>query len=351
MSDPIKIGIIGLGWVATHRHVRAISRDKRFKIIGVADRRRERAEEWGKKLDVEYCAAEAISEISWLDSIDALDVATAPMSHFPLIRDALIHGKHVITEKPFCATLSEGRALVDLATKKERVLAVVHNFQFARSMQKLRADIQLGKVGKIKSVSAVQWGNPKRRLPTWYDKLPMGLFYDESPHLLYLLRALSPGPLNLVSTHAFPSTTGLNTPASIEALYYSAGIDANIPVSLSCKFESPLSEWHVSVLGDRSAGLIDIFRDIYIRLPNDGAHRAIDVVKTSLSASRQHWGQHFTNGPKHLTGNLLYGNDRVFSNFADAVQNRKNPLGIAAQDAIDVLEMQWNIIDSCSAHI
>lgn len=341
----LRIGIIGLGWVGTHRHLPTMRRNKKFEIVGVADRNAEKSAECAEKFGIPfYCTATSIADINWMDKVDAVDIATAPMTHFGLIRDALESRKHVITEKPFAMTVSEGEGLVELARQRALKLAIVHNFQFARSTQLLEKDLKAGRIGKIKSIIAVQLGNPRRRLPLWYEELPGGLFYDESPHLLYLVRKLSPGPLRLVGVDVAPSTVGLHTPASIDASYRAVSNNEEIPVSVSCRFEAPLSEWHVLVLGEQAAGLIDVFRDIYLRLPNDRSHGTLDVLRTSLYATSMHWASHFVNGPLHVTGRLLYGNGAVFDGFARSILSDERLKGIDATDALAVLRMQHEIL-------
>ena len=346
----IKIGIIGLGWVSTHRHLPALRRNPRFEVVGVADRDPELARACAKRFGVQaHCGATRVADVSWMDQVNAVDVVTAPMSHHPLVRDALRAGKHVITEKPFAMSVELGEELVALAASADRRLAIVHNFQFASSAQRLLADMANGRIGTVRSIVATQWGNPRRRLPTWYEDLPSGLFFDESPHLLYLVRRLSPGPLQLVGVDSCPSTGGLKTPASVDASYRSTGSSGTIPVTVSCRFEAPLSEWHVAVLGDAGAGVVDVFRDIYLHLPNDGAHVMSTVLRTSWRATWDHWKAHFRNGPLHLSGKLLYGNDEVFRRFAQAIDTSTAPADISGSDALDVLRMQMSIIERVSA--
>jgi scyllo-inositol 2-dehydrogenase (NADP+) len=342
----IRIGVIGLGWVATHRHLIALKRSDQFEIAGVADRDADLAQHWAKKLEIPYhCSAKPMSGISWLPHVEAIDVATAPMSHFEYAKWALGQGKHVITEKPFAMSVAEGEQLVDLARSVDRQLAIVHNFQFSSSVGKLIADLNCGKLGQIKSIVAFQWGNPLRRLPQWYEQLPAGLFFDESPHLLYLIRRLAPGPLQLVSVDSCKSTLGKSTPASIDVSYRSHVGAHEIPVSVNCRFEAPLSEWHVCVLGEKAAGLVDVFRDIYLRLSNDGGHATAQVLRTSLSATTQHWLRHLVNGPRHLSGRLLYGNQEIFKRFASAINLGSPAVDMAGSDALAVLKMQFEIIE------
>jgi scyllo-inositol 2-dehydrogenase (NADP+) len=340
----LRTAAIGLGWVSLHRHLPVMLRDASFEVVGVIDRRSGHAAEVARRLRLpRHQAAERLAQVPWLDQVDAIVVGTAPAGHAALIREALELGKHVLTEKPFVMTPAEGEALVALARERRRVLAVVHNFQFARSARRLLADLGAGRFGALRFVHARQLGNPLRRLPAWYDELPLGLFYDESPHMFYLLRALAPAPLRLLRAEVHPSTCGKRTPAWISA-HYAAGPE-HIPVKLDMAFESPLSEWHVSAGGERQLGDLDVFRDIYLRLPNDGAHTAWPVLRTSLAATWSHWTQHLLSGPAHLAGRLVYGNDEVFRRFAAAAVAGAEPEAIGAEDALAVLRMQHEIIE------
>ncbi len=349
LKGKVRIGVVGLGWVATHRHLPALRANPLFDIVGVVDRNPSLAAAWAQKLHVRnHAQASRLADVPWLDEVDAIDIVTAPMSHYALIREALAAGKHVLTEKPFVMSVAEGEEIVAMAASHRRVLGIVHNFQFADSMIRLLGDLQSGAIGTLRSVSAMQWGNPGRRLPGWYEELPAGLFFDESPHLLYLLRRLAPSELKLRHVNAWPSTKGLRTPAAIDVAFEATATHGLVPITLSCRFEAPLSEWHVSVLGDQAAGLVDVFRDIYIRLPNDGRHETTQVLRTSFQATLQHWKRHFINGPLHLGGRLLYGNPTVVDRFGRAVLDGGQPEGMSGADALAVLKLQHDIIGRAS---
>jgi predicted dehydrogenase len=209
-------------------------------------------------------------------------------------------------------------------------------------MRRLKRDLDRGRLGTIRGVRAVQLGNPSRRLPAWYEELPLGLFYDESPHLLYLLSSVS-GPLALEKAVSAESRRGSATPAQIDAWFSADGAD--YPITLSCNFESSVSEWYLAVHGEQAVGIVDIFRDIYLRLPNDGAHGTGDVIRTSVAATAQHWWQHVTSGVPHLTGKLRYGNDEVFDRFGRAICGDRDAMRpIEAEAAQRILELQHAII-------
>jgi len=345
VSSPVRVAVVGCGWVAQNRHLPVMCKSRRFDVVGVIDRRNGRARDIAKSRQLRrHAQAAALSDVSWLDEVDAVTVATAPTQHHSLIGEALMLGKHVLTEKPFVMTVPEGEELMRMTASTDRRLAIVHNFQFARSTKRLLKDIADGTLGEVRGVDAIQIGNPLRRLPEWYEELPLGLFYDESPHLIYLARAVA-GPLRLSQAMSVKSRSGVRTPARVEAWF--AG-EAGYPIHLGCNFESPVSEWHLIVFGEKRLAIVDVFRDIYLSLPNDGSHDTRSVVTTSLVATCQHWTQHLTSGLRHLTGTLYYGNQEVFSRFGEAIAGNDAALApIGADRALEVLKLQHAIIDSC----
>ena len=56
--------------------------------------------------------------------LDVMAVATPDHLHTPVIMDALRAGVHVLTEKPMCLEIQDADRIIELASKKERVVAV-----------------------------------------------------------------------------------------------------------------------------------------------------------------------------------------------------------------------------------
>lgn len=339
-SHKLAVAVIGLGWVATARHIPALLRHEGCRLAGVIDRDPAKAAAVAAQFNIPHHAGGDLRKVPWLDAVDAVTIGAPPQRHHELVCGALALGKHVLTEKPFAMSVAEGAAMQAAAAQAGRILAVVHNFQFARAMRKLTADIEKGRLGTVQWIAARQMGNPRRRLPVWYPELPLGLFYDESPHFYYLLHRLA-GAMTLQDAVARGRQTGNNTPDEIRLLY--RGRD-NLPVSIDCNFNSPLSEWVIMVGGAQALGVVDIFRDFYLRLPQDGAHSLPHIVGTSLCATVQHWAQYVPNGIDFLRGRLDYGNDTVMARFAAACRTGQTPDGISAADAQAVLQLQQDAV-------
>lgn len=342
--NKVRVAAVGMGWVATHRHLTVMDRSTDFQVIGVIDRYPGRAHHI--KLQHRYSRfAETadLTSVPWMDEVEAITVATAPMNHYAVILQALQLGKHVLTEKPFTMTVAEAEDLARIAAEKNLQLGIIHNFQFARSTKRLLKDIGDGTLGQVRGINAVQLGNPLRRLPEWYEKLPFGLMYDESPHLLYLLRCVAQD-IRLARCIVHPSSSGLNTPARIDAFFQSSTFSG--PIALTCNFESPISEWYLMVFGEKRLGIVDIFRDIYLSLTNDGGHGTANVLRTSTSAIMQHIWQHVLSGVPHLAGTLSYGTAEVFSRFAKAIRGAQEQLlPINSESALAVLRLQHAMIE------
>ena len=333
----LKVAVIGAGWVAGARHIPALRRSRRCEIVGVIDKHGDRAEALARRYKLRN-AADSL-DAPWLAGADACTVAVSPMHHFTVVADLLERGKHVLMEKPMCATVAEGEKLVALADERRRVLAIVHNFQFARSVSQARASLAQGRWGRITALHGFQLSSPDRRLPTWFEQLPLGLFYDESPHLLYLLQAFA-GPLQVRRASQIASTRGAVTPAVLQVELDASGV----PATLFMNFEAPISEWQLMVLTERGAALVDIFRDILIFVPHDGRHEARNVVRSSRSLLWGHASGFLRSGLRMLAGRLLYGNDEVVRRFLDAVEGKAPLRDIDGRSGLDVLRLQHRIL-------
>jgi predicted dehydrogenase len=264
---------------------------------------------------------------------DCASVGTPPARHAEIAIALLERGLHVLCEKPLAATVAEAEAMVACAEKQERVLAVVHNFQFSAAMTRARSLLEGGELGELTAVYATQLSNPSRRLPPWYPSLPGGLFYDEAPHLLYLLRSLL-GNLCLADL-SLRLDRSASTP---QVQHLQARFDhPSVWAQLTMNFNSPLSEWQFALVGTRQMVVVDIFRDISILLPNDGRHSPGQILRTTWRGIGEHLFGVARSGLGLLSRRLLYGNETVVSRFLGAVSGTGEATGISGRDGLAVV--------------
>ncbi len=107
---PLKVGIVGIGKIARDQHIPVLRADRAFKLEACASRHAQ----------VEGVANFASIE-SMLDGcpdLDAVTICTPPQIHYEAARLALQRGKHVLLEKPPCATTAELSQLTLLANSR-----------------------------------------------------------------------------------------------------------------------------------------------------------------------------------------------------------------------------------------
>ncbi|MCM3217832.1 Gfo/Idh/MocA family oxidoreductase [Niallia taxi] len=190
----LKIGVIGCGSIAQHRHLQEYSWNKAVEIVAVCDINEERAIEIGK----EY-SAKAYTDYKELladKDIDAVSVCTPNYLHAPISIDALNAGKHVLCEKPMATSSEEAAQMIEAAKKNGKKLMIGHNQRFVKSHQKARELIKSGEVGKIYSFrSAFGHGGPEQwsvdGKESWFfqkEKAFIGAMGDLGVHKTDLLR-------------------------------------------------------------------------------------------------------------------------------------------------------------------
>lgn len=320
--NKIKVAIIGAGNISNTRHIPALKKLRNAKIVGIVGVRKANLERTQKTHRIKDTLllrqgkfAKQMQSSKWFKEVDAVVIGAPPKEHFALVEAALLAGKHVLVEKPMTMNVKEADALIALAKERGKIFCVMHNFQFASGMLKLDKILSNGELGDVVSFFEFQFTNKNRRLPEWYNDLPLGLFYDEAPHFFYLLEKYG-GKLKLDSGFAhFGSDMKDSTP-----LLMSVSLKAGkYPTNIFLNFESPICEWYFVVSGSDKIAFYDLFKDILIVLPTDNEHLAMDVLRNSWKASFQYWWGFIKNGLKMATGNLLYGHDVVLGKFLDAI--------------------------------
>ncbi|MDH5176045.1 MAG: Gfo/Idh/MocA family oxidoreductase [Gammaproteobacteria bacterium] len=121
----VRTAVIGVGYLGRF-HAQKYAALPAAELVAVVDANEENrakvAAETGCRAVADY------REI--LDAVDAVSIATPTPLHYPIARDCLERGIHVLVEKPITTTLDEARSLVETAARKGRVLQVGHLERF-----------------------------------------------------------------------------------------------------------------------------------------------------------------------------------------------------------------------------
>ena len=121
----VRTAVIGVGYLGRF-HAQKYAALPKSELVAVVDAdaaSRERvAAETGARAVADY------REV--LDAVEAVSIATPTPLHYPIARECLERGIHVLVEKPITTTLEEARSLVEVAARTGRVLQVGHLERF-----------------------------------------------------------------------------------------------------------------------------------------------------------------------------------------------------------------------------
>jgi len=200
--------------------------------------------------------------------VDAVVIATPVSTHFQLARKALLHGKHVLVEKPLTTCVAEAEELVELAQQQQIILMVGHTFEYNPAVNELRKLIQSGDLGKIYCIEA-------ERVNLGLFRNDINVIWDLAPHdisiLLYLLDKKPEKIKVQAHTHVQPNIEDV---AHLD-LEFADGMNAHIHVS----WLHPCKIRRVTVIGDARMVVYDDTNPAeMIKVYNKGADVHADPV-------------------------------------------------------------------------
>lgn len=251
-------------------------------------------------------------------------------------------GKHVFVEKPMAMNVQEAKEMMRVAKSNKCVLNVMHSFQFSNGIINLYQRYKKGEFGKLISINEIQLTNRERRLPKWYNTLPLGLFYDEAAHFIYLARRFG-GKLELLNASARFNEKKENTPCLMQA-QMNAG---EIPVQMIMNFNSPICEWGLILCCEKKIAIYDFFKDILIVIKNDNKHMAYDVIRVSLTFSFTFWKGFIISGMHMVGKNLLFGQDKCVRKFFEEIDTGKKCFELSPELGIEVVDVMNGIVEKC----
>jgi len=258
----IEVAVIGTGWCGGIRAETAAAHP----LVGalhVAETRPERLCEIAAKTGAKTATAD-YRELLRNDAIEAVMISATPEStHYPMTRDALAAGKHVLLEKPIAIELSEADELIALARRNKRKFTIGYSQRFNPKYAYVKQCVRDGTIGK--PVSALVSRHITRGLGrkiTGRSKLSPAAM--ESTHDLdFVLWCLEPAkPVRVYSQLAFGAmraTTGAEIP---DCQWITVTMDSGLAFvvgggwSLPPGYPNFSSTW-IEFLGTEGALLVD----------------------------------------------------------------------------------------------
>lgn len=143
-----RIGIIGSGRIAS-RFVPESKFVSSASVTAVYDPNKESALSFGKKFGLDIYS-EKLEE--FLETIDAVYIASPHLTHYDYAKKSLSAGKHVLCEIPFMLSAMQARELYDYADKRNLVLLEASKTAFCPSFNHLVTLVKSGVIGDVVDV-------------------------------------------------------------------------------------------------------------------------------------------------------------------------------------------------------
>ena len=148
--EEIRLGTIGSG-VIVHSVLGNVLKTPGIRLTAVYSRSQEK----GDALAAEFGAEKVYTDMDAFladENTNFVYIATPNLLHYPQAKKALLAGKNVILEQPFCTTADHARELVALAREKGLFLIDAVPTAFLPNLEVLKE--ALPKIGKVKLVQA-----------------------------------------------------------------------------------------------------------------------------------------------------------------------------------------------------
>lgn len=147
----VEVAVIGCGWCGGIR-AETLAKSALVDKLHVCEIRPERLEEV-KLLTNPASATLDYADITANPDISMVYISTTPEgSHYPIARDCLKAGKHVLLEKPIALELWEADELIELAKSKGLKFTIGYSQRFCGKIAYAKKSIAEGKLGKVVNV-------------------------------------------------------------------------------------------------------------------------------------------------------------------------------------------------------
>ncbi len=184
MSNPIKVGIVGLGRAGYGTHTAIFERlSDKYTVVAACDTERERVDAVVEKCNCK--GYDSIEELIKDPDVELVDIATRSIDHFDHAMMALKAGKDVVLEKPICINFEQARELVEYASKEDTpTLFFRQNRRMENFFQKTLEVINSGILGTVSEINIEERSYSRRDDWQTLDEFGGGLLLNWGPHIV-----------------------------------------------------------------------------------------------------------------------------------------------------------------------
>jgi predicted dehydrogenase len=239
----IRYGILGFGLHAVRRLMPGFARAGNSTVTALYRRNLDDARASADQYKIPH-AFDSAADLCRSPEVDVVFVTTPNNLHLQHVLLAVEAGKPVLCEKPMAMNANECRRMVEAAHSAQVLLGVAHVFRFNRSIEKLREQIAMGRMGKpvfVRSEFSFPARTHARKWLTDRKVAGGGPVADVGVHCIDALRwILNDEVLRVSAIGAADQDSGDVEAAAVLSLEFARGTLGSIQVSIRAEYRTPL---------------------------------------------------------------------------------------------------------------
>ena len=167
MDDQINTALIGFGLSGRVFHAPFIHTHPGFHLSVVLERHLEES----KKIYPYTEVVRSFKDILNRSDIDLVVVGTPNTLHYPMVKDALGAGKHVIVEKPIATTIEDADRMITAANKSTGMLIQCYPCRYHPTSIHIKNAIDNGEFGTLTAINTTNHGRmpPHEGVDAWFS--------------------------------------------------------------------------------------------------------------------------------------------------------------------------------------
>jgi predicted dehydrogenase len=331
----VRVAVVGAGaWGINH--VRSLSRTKGAELVMVCDAA-EAARERARALAPRARLGSDLGEALAASDVDAVVLATPAKDHAEQARMALNAGKHVLVEKPLALDVADAHAVISASETHKRILMVGHLMLFHPAVERLKAIIDSGELGRVLYIYAV-------RVNLGRVRQDENALWSLAPHDVSMIEYLLSDEPESVSARGGTYLQSRIEDVVFVNLRFRSGVTAQIQVS----WLDPRKERRLTIVGSQKMVEFDDVHPVEkLRIYDKGVDRPPSFTEYAQFLSIRNGDIHIPQVP------MVEPLERETRHFIDCVTQGKRPLtdGHSAMRVVRVLEAAQKSLESDGAPV
>jgi predicted dehydrogenase len=158
MTDKIRVAVVGCGNIARRAHVPAWLASPYATITALCDPVAASRQQILDRHGLACATYQHLDDLLADAPPDVVDICSPTPYHYPLAKQALEAGCHVLLEKPPAQRLAQARELATLAQRKNLKLGVSFNYRYRDLVMQLKQTQEAGVLGEIVKMHIIHHG-------------------------------------------------------------------------------------------------------------------------------------------------------------------------------------------------